>query len=943
MEKFVTSIKKKYREKLINRQKQQWPPRYGSKLIKLELVEGERVEGYSAHYQRGSHQQRSNEKRTPIAYADIFQTKGRNPVRKVVIEGEAGIGKSTLCTAVAEDWANEDIFHQFKLLLYLPLSDERISTAQSLQDILKLLHPNQLIRKSVADYLEEEEGENALVVADGWDELSELHRSEESFLYNLFFGELLPFLSVLLTSRPSSSAILHRLSHIHRFVEVSGYTRECIIEYVQSEFAQNEAKGHRLLDQLDSNPVIGSVCTVPLNCAIVCHLWRTLEEALPSTLTELYTKIILNVILRDIRKKFPTLQSLSDFEGLPKKLQVLWWNLCEFAFEALKRDQIVFSQGDFFQVSPSLLEEVLCFGLLQSAESILDVGHGTSFHFLHLTFQEYLAALYLVRLPVATQIDFCRSHADSLRFPMVWRFFFGIGYGSLKTNATRANIHPAAEDVTVAFVRSMQGTLTSKLLLCHCALESKNEQVSNYAAQRLGPHLGGFLSPRNAHDCAAVVHVITNTEIATTADLQFSHCSLGDQGMSPLINGLAKRGKSLHIKELYLSSNNLTDRGIGSLFFAAPAPLQSLEELDLSDNSITGKGIEHILATWQRLPSTSLKILSLSNNPLRGTGIVALEKAVRADLLPDLEVMFLDGCLIGEAEGDATILESFLDALSVHCADLFQLVLSENNLGVPEMLALGSGMSKITEYQHAFFLNLVQAIPSDKGMSAFTQNLKGTCHFRELHMGKNGIHTFGVSCLAESICFGKLDVNELLLNGNSLGLEGITVIGKTLSGNYCNLWKLDLTNCNLTTATDDRTYNIGKQLCKISQNTTVRHLVVNQNSFTGDNIHILVGLVCLCLSLQRLDSSNCNLTSDDLLNFFSEVSQVKLSQSSDCCSKLTDWYLDDNAVDDYGVAALVGHLSSLLPKLERPSFNNNPVSMDMKQRLDDAIKEQQKV
>ena len=212
--------------------------------------------------------------------------------------------------------------------------------------MLKLLHSSASIRDSVASYLEEEEGEKVLIVADGWDELGESERQEESFLYKLFF-KTFPFVSVIVTSRPSASAPLHRLPYIDRFVEVCGFNKENIKEYIQSEFTSDQEKAScLLLEQLESNPLVESVCSIPLNCAIVCHLWRTLEEALPTTMTELYTKIILNVILRNIQKEFiqnSAVLSLSNFDALPEDLQQSWWLLCEFAFQALKRDQIVFS------------------------------------------------------------------------------------------------------------------------------------------------------------------------------------------------------------------------------------------------------------------------------------------------------------------------------------------------------------------------------------------------------------------------------------------------------------------------------------------------------------------------------------------------------------------------------------------------------------------------
>ena len=156
---------------------------------------------------------------------DSFKVKsGKKPVRKVLVEGDAGIGKTTLCTSVSEDWANDKLFQQFELLLLLPLRHKKVASAGSLPELLKLLHCNQKVCSSVADYLEENEGKKALIIADGWDELSESEQLEGSFLHDLLFGELFPFVSVVLTSRPSASAPLHRLPYIDRFVEAVSYT-----------------------------------------------------------------------------------------------------------------------------------------------------------------------------------------------------------------------------------------------------------------------------------------------------------------------------------------------------------------------------------------------------------------------------------------------------------------------------------------------------------------------------------------------------------------------------------------------------------------------------------------------------------------------------------------------------------------------------------------------
>ena len=202
LENFATSIKDKYRERLINREKQ-WPPCHTSKLVRLVLVEREKA------------------KRIPLPYGELFRTKsGEKPVRKVLVEGDAGIGKTTLCISASEDWANGKLFQRFELLLLLPLRHKKVASVSSLIDLLKLLHSSQKKCAFVADYLEENEGNKVLIIADGWDELKESDRQEGSFMYELLFGDVLPFVSVVLTSRPYASAPLHQLSQIDRFVEV---------------------------------------------------------------------------------------------------------------------------------------------------------------------------------------------------------------------------------------------------------------------------------------------------------------------------------------------------------------------------------------------------------------------------------------------------------------------------------------------------------------------------------------------------------------------------------------------------------------------------------------------------------------------------------------------------------------------------------------------------
>ena len=153
-------------------------------------------------------------------------------------------------------------------------------------------------------------------------------------------------------------------------------------------------------------------------------------------MTELYTMIICNVVLRNIQKNgYRQVLNLHNFDALPEELKQAWNLMCRFAFQAIERDQVTFMQEELVEFFPENIdfEKILCFGLLQSSRSILEDGCGVSFHFLHLTIQEYLAALYLVsQLPdnedeiVTDQPIVQRKLVNKGRFDVVWRFFFGI-------------------------------------------------------------------------------------------------------------------------------------------------------------------------------------------------------------------------------------------------------------------------------------------------------------------------------------------------------------------------------------------------------------------------------------------------------------------------------------------------------------------------------------
>ena len=932
--KFITSIKTKYKGRHINREKQ-WLIRHSNKLVRLQLVNKNKVEGSSTGTRRGE-----DGKSTPLAYCDLFKPESGKvePVNKVLVEGGAGIGKTTLSISLSEDWACDKLFKEFELLLLLPLRHEKVASAGSLPELLKLFHTSPRVCESVASYFENEEGKNVLVIADGWDELGESQRSEDSFLYQLLFVDF-PLMPVVMTSRPSASAPLHNLAYIDRFVEVKGFGEDDIKKYIKSEFSTDHEKAQHLLEQLEDNPLIESVCSIPLNCSFVCHLWHTLKGDLPSTMTQLYDKMILHFVCRNLRKlpAYGPTFSMESFADLPESLKKSWCNLCEFAFKALKKDQIVFSKKELPEISKDGDEQVLCFGLLQSVETVLALTSEVSYNFLHLTFMEYLAALHLSKQPLDSSW-FIMLHNS--RFDIVLRFFFGIRFCGSNSEADIDNVKLA-----IQYVRGLS--------LCHCAFEAQNAIVNSKVQLD-----GAYCQPHNPHDCAAVLYVIDNMQECSELMIDFRNSGVRQKQIKILADVLARKYGKLQVKWLWLIGNKLTDKTVSYLFNRASAAFQSLTILNLHSNRIGAESIKSLITVLAKSSSSRcvLSDLDLSANPIRVSGLQALGNAVHEGVLSSLLYLNLSGSLTSDANTNASWLTTFIEALLAHCPHLRNLTLSQNNLGVPGAKAFARIISRLHQ-PHSIGdgeLSLDQTNLGDEGLCAFVDSLEGVCHFQLLYLDDNGIHANGVSCLADAVCSGKIVIkNRLHLSNNCLGLEGALAVGRMLSNNHCQLHCLYLSECELTTAGGDlpntdslnldsniSSETVRQQICQMPQNNTITDLTLDCNTFTGKGIHILAGFMCLCSTLSCLFTSNCGITSDDLWQLF-EI--LKSSFTDKPFSKLKVWVLNYNKIDDNGVSALFEHLPSLFPSLPVIRLTNNlNVSIEMEERLEEELDRRRK-
>ena len=100
--------------------------------------------------------------------------------------------------------------------------------------------------------------------------------------------------SVIVTSRPISSGDLHPV--VSSRIEVLGFTPEEQGQYFTKCLKGDSQALGALLQKIKENPVVQSICYLPLNAAFVVHTFKYKGQSLPSTVYEIYLSVITSIV-----------------------------------------------------------------------------------------------------------------------------------------------------------------------------------------------------------------------------------------------------------------------------------------------------------------------------------------------------------------------------------------------------------------------------------------------------------------------------------------------------------------------------------------------------------------------------------------------------------------------------------------------------------------------
>ena len=693
-------------------------------------------------------------KKSSIEFEEVGKLSSHHQHKLILIEGAPGVGKTTFSWEFCKKWGRGEILQNYSLLLLLPLRDNSLKAAKTLSDLF--CHPNTELQQAVVQEVTSNQGKGVAIWLEAWDELDHEPREKASVFLDLFHGEILPLATVFVTSRPWASEHLrencgHRIT---QHVEILTSSKDQIEHYISKAEAEAQPSsfGAKFPDYLSSNPVIRAAMYTPVTAKMAAEVFtwsQHTESPPPTTMTELFTAFTLKTLV-DHLSTHPVHHKqqlkVTTFSDLPTAVYKQFQDLCRIAYEGiLNKQQLVFSAA-------CLPTGFAPLGLMQEVSQLYTESRASSYHFIHLTLQEYLAAVYISQLPAHEQTRLFQEHLDSGYFKMTIRFVAGL----TKLAAVPPEISRTVDTKLTYFYFLSEAKVTSRTFG-----SDKMVVEPRYSWTPLDYYVTGY----------AISH--SNCPWR----LNFRYSSIDNEKFELFCQGCAAsggtgcRGCILHAD---FSINDITSESIQSFVNIPPHILQDTRQLYLHNNQLDRSACGLLAKALPSMPR--LERLWLGGNPIGSGGAVKLIKVLSGSGVTELS-LHDTGIGVPDCEALCELLKS--------TKSLGLLFIEKNNLSSESVASIITGLRHNSFLTH---LNISNSLFSMVDVVSLATILKDQLKcISSLNLQDCHISGQGAIELAAALCKNST-LKELKLDHNPIGVEGASSLSDMLLHNTKLMW-----------------------------------------------------------------------------------------------------------------------------------------------------------